>query len=288
MAKIIEKRVIRTPDVHYYKIAAPLISRKARPGQFVIIRLHEKGERIPLSLADIDPVEGTIALIVMAVGKTTTEFSGFQAGDEILDLCGPLGMPTAIEKIGNVVLVGGGFGVAPLYSIARAFRAAGNTVTVIMGARSKDRLIYEQEMQQVCDKVVVTTDDGSKGLKGVVTTALQQQLQAGGAGQVMAIGPAIMMKSVCETTKSFGVKTIVSLNPIMVDGTGMCGGCRVFVDGITKFACTDGPDFNGHLVDWDLLMNRQKSYTTEERESFEAWKQRHKQMLSKERQPVCE
>jgi ferredoxin--NADP+ reductase len=288
MAKILEKRLIRKPDVYYYKIAAPLISRKAQPGQFVIIRLHERGERIPLSLADINSVEGTISLIVMAVGKTTTELSGCKEGDEILDLCGPLGMPTHIEKVGNVVLVGGGFGVAPLYPIARAFKAAGNSVTVIMGARSKDLLIYEQAMQEVCDRVLVTTDDGSKGIKGVVTTALKQELETGGAGLVMAVGPAIMMRFVCETTKPFNVKTIVSLNPIMIDGTGMCGGCRVSVGGETKFACTDGPEFDGHLVDWDLLINRQKAYKTEEQESFEIWKQRHDRMLGKERQPVCE
>jgi NAD(P)H-flavin reductase len=288
MAKILEKRLIRKPDVYYYKLAAPLISRKAQPGQFVIIRLHDRGERIPLSLADINPVEGTISLIVMAVGKTTSELSGYKEGDEILDLCGPLGMPTHIEQVGNVVLVGGGFGVAPLYPIARAFKAAGNTVTVIMGARSKDLLIYEQAMQAVCDKVLVTTDDGSKGIKGVVTTALKHELETGGAGLVMAVGPAVMMRFVCEATKPFNVRTMVSLNPIMIDGTGMCGGCRVSVGGETKFACTDGPEFDGHLVDWDLLMNRQKAYKTEEQESFETWKQRHDRMLGKERQPVCE
>jgi ferredoxin--NADP+ reductase len=288
MAKILEKRLIRTPDVYYYKIAAPLISRKAQPGQFVIIRLHDKGERIPLSLADIDPAAGTISLIVMSVGKTTAELSCCREGDDILDLCGPLGTPTHIEMVGNAVLVGGGFGVAPLYPIARALKAAGNAVTVIMGARSNDLLIYEQEMQQVCDKVLVTTDDGSRGVKGVVTMALHQELEAHCVDLVMAVGPAIMMKFVCEATKPFNVKTIVSLNPIMIDGTGMCGGCRVFVGGETKFACIDGPEFNGHLVDWDLLMNRQKAYRKEELESFEAWKQRHDRMLGKERQPVCE
>jgi ferredoxin--NADP+ reductase len=288
MAKILEKRLIREPDVYYYKIGAPLISRKARPGQFVIIRLHEKGERIPLSLADINPAGGTISLIVMSVGKTTAELSHYRTGDEILDLCGPLGMPTHIDKIGQVVLVGGGFGVAPLYPIARAFTSAGNRVTVIMGARSRDLLIFEQEMQQVCGRVVVTTDDGSKGLKGVVTAALKHELETQGADLVMSVGPAVMMKSVCETTKPFGIRTIVSLNPIMIDGTGMCGGCRVSVGGETKFACTDGPEFDGHLVDWDLLMNRQRAYQSEEQESFEAWKQRHDRMLGKEREPVCE
>jgi ferredoxin--NADP+ reductase len=288
MAKIVEKRLIRKPDVFYYKISAPLISRKAQPGQFVIIRLHEKGERIPLSLADITPAEGTISLIVMAVGKTTSELSRSQTGDDILDLCGPLGMPSHIDKVGRVVLVGGGFGVAPLYPIARAFKAAGNTVSVVMGARSKDLLIYEEEMRQVVDNVIITTDDGSKGSKGLVTEALKRELEKNGAGLVMTVGPAIMMKSVCETTRPFGVRTTVSLNPIMIDGTGMCGGCRVSVGGATKFACTDGPEFDGHLVDWDLLMNRQRSYRKEEQESFEAWKSRHERMMSKERRPICE
>ncbi len=288
MAKIVEKRLIRKPDVFYYKIGAPIISRKARPGQFVIIRLHEKGERIPLSLADINPAEGTISLIVMAVGKTTTELSYRRAGDDILDVCGPLGMPSHIQNVGRVVLVGGGFGVAPLYPIARAFKAAGNTVTVIMGARSSDLLIYEHEMQQVCDRVVVTTDDGSKGMQGNVTTALMREFASPGADLVMTVGPAIMMKAVAELTRPHGIRTIASLNPIMIDGTGMCGGCRVSIGGKTKFACTDGPEFDGHAVDWDLLMNRQRTYKQEEKESFDAWKQRHERMLSKERQPVCE
>ncbi|MDA8338858.1 MAG: sulfide/dihydroorotate dehydrogenase-like FAD/NAD-binding protein [Nitrospiraceae bacterium] len=275
MAKILEKRLIRHPDVFYYKIDAPLISKKAKPGQFVIIRLNEKGERIPLSLADINPEEGTISLIVMAVGKTTTEMSTFNANDEILDLCGPLGQPTHIDKYGRAILVGGGFGVAPLYPIARSLKDAGNEVIVIMGARSKDLLIYENEMQQACDKVLITTDDGSKGIKGVVTTALKQELEQNGANMVMAVGPAIMMKYVSETAKPFDVRTIVSLNSIMIDGTGMCGGCRVSIGGKTRFACTDGPDFDGHLVDWDILINRQKTYLNEEKESFEAWKKRH-------------
>ena len=288
MAKILQKKLVRPPDVFYYKIAAPLISKKARPGQFVIIRLHEKGERIPLSLADINPAEGTISLIVMAVGKTTTELSRFREGDDILDLCGPLGQPTHIENTGRVVLVGGGFGAAPLYPIARAFKAAGNHVTIIMGARNKDLLIYEEEMRKVCDAVLVTTDDGSKGAKGVVTAALKQELEKNKPGLVVAVGPAVMMKFVAETTRPYKVHTVVSLNPIMVDGTGMCGGCRVSVGGETKFACVDGPEFDGHLVDWDGLMHRQKSYLPEEKESFESRKERHGRMLDAERQPVCE
>ena len=275
MPKILEKRLIRHPDVYYYKVEAPLISKKAKPGQFVIIRIHEKGERIPLSLADINPDEGTISLIVMSVGKTTTEMSTLNAGDEIRDLCGPLGQPTHIEKYGRVILVGGGFGAAPLYPIARELKAAGNEVTVIMGARSKDLLIYENEMRSLSDKVLITTDDGSKGIKGVVTAALRQELEQSGADMVMAVGPAIMMKFVCETTVPFGVKTFVSLNSIMIDGTGMCGGCRVSIGGKTRFACIDGPEFNGQEVDWDILINRQKTYLNEEKESFEAWKKRH-------------
>ncbi len=288
MAKILEKRLIREPDVFYYKIAAPLISKKAEPGQFVIIRLHEKGERIPLSLADINPGDGTISLIVMAGGKTTHELSTFQAGDDILDLCGPLGQPTRVAALGRVVLVGGGFGAAPLYPIARAFKAAGNSVTVIMGARNKDLLMYEEEMGRVVDRVLITTDDGSKGLKGVVTTALRQELENNRPDLVLAVGPAVMMKFVAETTRPFNVHTVVSLNPIMVDGTGMCGGCRVTVGGETRFACVDGPEFDGHLVDWDSLMNRQKSYLLEEKESFDAWKKRHNRMLQGKRQPLCE
>lgn len=275
MSKILEKRLIRHPDVFYYKLDAPLISRKAKPGQFVIIRLNEKGERIPLSLADINPEGGTISLIVMAVGKTTTEMSTLNAGDEILDICGPLGQPTHIKKYGRVILVGGGFGTAPLYPIARSLKETGNEVAVIMGARSKDLLIYEKEMQGVCDKVLITTDDGSRGIKGVVTIALRQELENSSADMVMAVGPAIMMKYVCETTKPFDVKTIVSLNSIMIDGTGMCGGCRVSIGGKTRFACIDGPDFDGHQVDWDILISRQKTYLNEEKESFEAWKKRH-------------
>ena len=287
MAKIIEKRLIRQPDVFYFKIAAPLISQKARPGQFVIVRLHDRGERIPLSLADIDPAGGTISLIVMAVGKTTNEMVLLNQGDDILDLCGPLGQPTHIEKVGRVVIVGGGFGVAPLYPIARAYKAAGNEVAVIMGARSADLLVYEDEMRRVADEVIVTTDDGSKGTKGLVTDALVRELTCRPAGLVVSVGPAIMMRFVAEATRPFGVRTVVSLNPIMVDGTGMCGGCRVTVGGKTMFACVDGPEFDGHQVDWVALMNRQKSYIAEERESFEAWKKRHEQMLGSAA-PVCE
>jgi NAD(P)H-flavin reductase len=279
MAKILEKRLIRPPDVFSFTVSAPLLSKKARPGQFVIIRLHERGERIPLSLADISPAAGTIRLIVMVVGKTTAEMSRLKEGDDILDLCGPLGQPTHIENFGKVVLVGGGFGVAPLYPIAREMKAAGNEVTAVVGARSADLLIYEEEMGRVCDRVLVTTNDGSKGMKGMVTDALTREIEERGADLVLAVGPAIMMKFVSETTRPYGIKTMVSLNPIMVDGSGMCGGCRVLVGGENMFACTDGPEFDGHEVDWDCLMQRQGSYKEHERVTFEEWKRRHADML---------
>lgn len=275
MALLIEKKLLRTPDVFYYRLEAPLIAKKAQPGQFVIVRLHERGERIPLSLADIDPAAGTISLIVMAVGKTTTEMAILRSGDRILDLCGPLGNPTVIEPVRKVVLVGGGFGAAPLFPIARAFKEAGSEVVVVMGARSRDLLIYENELGRVSDRVVIATDDGSKGRKGIVTAALKDELEQRGGDLVIAVGPVVMMRAVAETTKPLGTRTIVSLNPIMVDGTGMCGGCRVSVGGETKFACADGPEFDGHLVDWDILMRRQKKYHQEQKMSFEAWKRKH-------------
>jgi ferredoxin--NADP+ reductase len=275
MARILQKKLIRTPDIFYYKVEAPLIARKAKPGQFVIIRLNKEGERIPLSLADIDSEKGTISLIVMSVGKTTTEMSTLNSGDDILDICGPLGQPTHIEKVGRIVLVGGGFGIAPLFPIAKALKSAGNEVIAIMGARSRDLLIYETEMQEICDEVLISTDDGSKGIKGLVTDAVKNILEQNLIDLVIAIGPPVMMKFVSKTTEPFGVKTVVSLNPIMIDGTGMCGGCRVLVGGKTRFACTDGPEFDGHQVNWDVLMNRQKMYVNEESRSFQEWKKRH-------------
>ncbi|MCL5291004.1 MAG: sulfide/dihydroorotate dehydrogenase-like FAD/NAD-binding protein [Actinobacteria bacterium] len=267
MFEILGKRVLR-PDVFLARVSAPAIARRAKPGQFVIVRAHEQGERIPLSLADIDVKNGTITLIFMVVGKTTRDLATFDVGDEIEDVVGPLGRPTDIERIGRVVLVGGGFGAAPLYPIGRAFKEAGNEVVAILGARSADLLVYEKELGSVSDRVLVTTDDGSKGIKGLVTDALKEVLD--GAGLVMAVGPAIMMKFISLATKPAGVRTIVSLNPIMVDGTGMCGACRVSVGGETKFGCTDGPDFDGHLVDWELLMARQRTYLSEEKQSLEA------------------
>lgn len=268
MAKILEKQVLRS-DLVTAKIAAPEIARAAKAGQFVIIRVDENGERIPLSLAAINPEEGTLGLIVMTVGVTSSKFAALNVGDEIMDVAGPMGHSTPIENYGRVVLVGGGFGAAPMYPIGKALKEAGNTVTSIIGARSADLLIYEKELGEFSDQVLVSTDDGSKGHKGLVTDVLKDEIEKNGADWVMAIGPAIMMKFVSLTTQPYGVKTFVSLNPIMVDGTGMCGACRVSVGGKTMFGCTDGPDFDGHLVDWDLLMSRQRTYLDEEKVAME-------------------
>ncbi len=275
MARIIEKKLIRDPDVFYFKVDAPRISRVARPGQFVIVRVSECGERIPLSLADISPEEGSISLIVMAVGKTTSEMSLLEEGEELLDLCGPLGRPTEIDHYGHVVLVGGGFGVAPLYPIGRELKGAGNRITSIIGARSSDLIIYRDEMRSFSDILIITTNDGSEGIRGVVTDALKRLIETDRPDMVMAVGPSVMMRAVSELTGPYRIRTIVSLNPIMVDGTGMCGGCRVYVGGAMKFACVDGPDFDGHKVDWDGLIERQKTYREEERLSFEQWKKKH-------------
>ncbi|NOX20216.1 MAG: sulfide/dihydroorotate dehydrogenase-like FAD/NAD-binding protein [Nitrospirae bacterium] len=279
MSLIIEKRLVRQPDVYYFRLKAARLSRAARAGQFVMVRVHEHGERIPLSLADISPETESIALIVMAVGKTTTKMCMLKEGERLLDLCGPLGNPTPVKKYGHVVLVGGGFGVAPLYPIAREMKKFKNRITTIIGARSSDLIIYKTEMSSVSDRVMITTNDGTEGIKGFVTDALQALIKEDRPDMVMAVGPSVMMKAVSELTKPEGIKTIVSLNPIMVDGTGMCGGCRVLVGGKMRFACVEGPDFDGHLVDWDGLIARQLTYKQEEQLSFEMWKKRHPHLI---------
>ncbi|MBI4734165.1 MAG: sulfide/dihydroorotate dehydrogenase-like FAD/NAD-binding protein [Rubrobacteridae bacterium] len=266
--KILEKKTLRS-DLYFFVVEANEIGKKAKAGQFVIVRPDENGERIPLSLADINPENGTISLLVQTIGLTSTKLAELNVGDYISDIAGPMGHKTPIENYGRVILVGGGFGAAPLYPIAKAMKAAGNYVSAVIGARSADLLVYENELLEVCDQVLVSTDDGSKGLKGLVTEVLKNEIEANGADLVMAVGPAIMMKFTALTTKPYDVKTFVSLNPIMVDGTGMCGACRVSVGGETKFGCTDGPDFDGHLVDWDLLMSRQRTYLAEEKEAME-------------------
>jgi ferredoxin--NADP+ reductase len=270
--KIILRETLGT-KIHLFKIEAPAVVSKARAGQFVIVRVDEKGERIPLTIADWDSSEGSITLVFMEVGAETTILATKEVGEFIADLAGPLGMPSEIDNFGTVVCVGGGIGLAPIMPIARALKQAGNRVISIIGARSKDLLFWEEKVASVSDKLIVTTNDGSYARKALVTEPLNELLQQASINRVVVVGPAIMMRVCCETTKPFGVKTIVSLNPIMVDGTGMCGCCRVVVGGVTKFACVDGPEFDGHEVDWPLLMIRQGSYHDKESESFHFWKE---------------
>jgi ferredoxin--NADP+ reductase len=262
------------PNIHLLKLNAPDISAKVQAGQFAIIRIGERGERIPLTFADWDREEGTITIIFMQVGTSTHKLALMQSDDCVTNLVGPLGMPTHIEKYGTVLCVGGGIGIAPITPIARALKAAGNKVISIIGARGGELLFWEDRLRNISDELIVCTDDGSYG-RGVLVTEVLQELcrSQHQIDRVFAIGPAIMMKFCAETTRPFGIKTIVSLNSIMVDGTGMCGCCRVSVGGKTRFACVDGPEFDGHQVDWDELMSRQRSYIDEEKYSLEQWQQ---------------
>jgi ferredoxin--NADP+ reductase len=265
------------PNIHLFKLDAPAIAKKAQPGQFVVVRIDEKGERIPLTIADWNRKEGSVTIVFMEVGATTHRLAALKAGDSIANFVGPLGVPTHIEKFGTVVCIAGGFAVAVITPIARAMKEKGNKVISIMGARSQNLIFWENELSRASDQLIVTTDDGTYGRKGLVTEPLKELLSSGQKiDRVIAIGPSIMMKFCAKTTEPFGVKTIVSLNPIMVDGTGMCGCCRVSVGGVTKFACVDGPDFDGHQVDWDLLFARQKVYLEEEKRSFDEWLAKHK------------
>jgi NAD(P)H-flavin reductase len=275
MFKIVAKEKL-CPVVDLVKVEAPAVAKKAKAGQFVVIRVDEVGERIPLTLADWDENEGTVSLVAMKVGTTTYKLSSLNTGDNILDLSGPLGIPSEIESFGKVVCVGGGVGVAPVYPIARAMKQAGNEVITIMGARNKELIFWEERLRSISNELIVTTDDGSYARKGLVTEPLKEVLEREkGISRVIAIGPAIMMKFCSLTTKPFGVTTIVSLNAVMVDGTGMCGCCRVSIDGETRFVCVNGPEFNGHQVDWDLLFKRQRIYCDEEKLSLDLWKERH-------------
>ncbi len=282
MYRILDRQDL-TPDIYMMRVEAPAVASKAQPGQFIVIRVDETGERIPLTIADWDREEGSITIVVMAVGTTTHKLACLKAGDSILNFAGPLGRPTEIENFGTVIFVAGGVGAAPIFPIARAIREVGNKCITILGARSKDLLFWEDRLGSVSDELIVTTDDGSYGREGVVTVPLKELLESGlKADCVFAIGPAVMMKFCSLTTLPFGVKTIVSLNSIMVDGTGMCGCCRVSVAGETKFACVDGPDFDGHQVDWDLLMARQAVYLDEEKQSFAHWEGHHKCLIGLE------
>lgn len=269
MYTILEKRQL-SADVFYFKVEAPDIARNRKAGQFVLVQLDiEYGERVPLTIADANAEEGWIALVFQAVGATTLKLSRKNQGDKLGAVLGPLGNPTHIEKKGTVVCVGGGIGVAPLHPIVQAHKAAGNKVIVIMGARNKDLLIFEDEMRALADELYIMTDDGSAGTKGLVTEPLKQICESQcPPAEVVAIGPPIMMKFCALTTKPFNVTTTVSLNTIMIDGTGMCGGCRVSIGGETKFVCVDGPEFDGHLVDWDNMMMRMKSFKDREAEDL--------------------
>jgi ferredoxin--NADP+ reductase len=269
MFKIIRREEMAEGTVVLNEIEAPRIARKARPGQFVILKANEEGERIPLTMAETDPEKGTITIIYMVVGKSTALFKSLKVGDAYQDVIGPLGKATEIDKVGNVVCVGGGTGIAVLHPITRALKNAGNHVTAIIGSRSKDLLIMEDHMRRASHELLICTDDGSYGRKGFVTEALKDVLDKGDTQLAVAIGPVPMMKFVSKLTAQYGVKTIVSLNPIMVDGTGMCGGCRVTVGGKTKFACVDGPEFDGHQVDYDELMRRLQAYCEDEKRCFE-------------------
>lgn len=255
-------------NLELFEVLAPQLAKKAKAGQFVIVRISEKGERIPLTIADYDQDKGTITLIIQQVGKTSKEMAALKEGDKLLDLVGPLGQSSEIDNYGTIVCVGGGVGIAPIFPIARSLKKAGNRVISIIGARSKDILFWEDKMKEVSDEVLVATDDGSYGHKGFVTDLLKDLIKKEKIDRVWAVGPMIMMRAVCAVTRPDNIKTIVSLNPIMVDGTGMCGGCRVNVGEETKFACVDGPEFDGHLVDFDLAMRRSSYYKKEEKLSL--------------------
>ena len=269
MFKITRREEMAQGTVILNEIEAPLIARKALPGQFVILKANETGERIPLTMADTDAEKGTVTVIYMVIGKSTQLFKDLQVGDAYQDVIGPLGKPTHIEKVGKVVCVGGGTGVAVLHPITRAFKEAGNDVTCIIGARTKDLLILEKEMKSASHDLRLCTDDGSYGHHGFVTEVMTEVLEQGDVDMVVAIGPVIMMKVVAGITEKYKVKTLVSLNPIMIDGTGMCGGCRVTVGGKTRFACVDGPEFDGHLVNFDELMLRLGAYLEDEKASHD-------------------
>ncbi|MCP4352964.1 MAG: sulfide/dihydroorotate dehydrogenase-like FAD/NAD-binding protein [Desulfobacterales bacterium] len=270
MFKIVKREEMSKGTVILNEIEAPLIARKAKPGQFVIMKANETGERIPLTMADTDPEKGTVTVIYMVVGKSTAIFKTLQVGDGYQDVIGPLGKPTHLENVGTVLCVGGGTGIAVLHPIARGLKQVGNHVITVIGARDKDTLILEDHMKAASDELHICTDDGSYGHHGFVTDKVKEVLDRGNDVKLaVAIGPVPMMKFVCKITKEYNVKTIVSLNPIMVDGTGMCGGCRVSVGGQTKFGCVDGPEFDGHEVDYDELMKRLQSYIDEEKDCYE-------------------
>lgn len=266
------KKTYLAPQVFKYLLHAPDIAQKALPGQFVIIRLDETGERIPITISDSDPTQGTLTFYVQAVGKTSLEMSLMKIGDFILDIVGPLGNPTEIKRFGTVVVIGGGFGIAAIHPIARALTHAGNKTIAILGARTRELVILEKELRSTSAEVHIATNDGSYGTQGLVTDVLKTMIEKKEPiDRVIAIGPLIMMKAVADLTRPNNIPTLVSMNPIMIDGTGMCGACRVTVGGKMKFACVDGPEFDGHSVDFEGLLNRLKTYLPEEAEAKEKY-----------------
>ncbi|NMG83180.1 MAG: sulfide/dihydroorotate dehydrogenase-like FAD/NAD-binding protein [Methanosarcinales archaeon] len=264
MTYTILEREELAPEIYLLKLYAPEVANKSKPGQFIIIRIDESGERIPLTIADYNRDAGIITVVFMEIGKTTKQLAALKSGDHLSDVVGPLGNPAHIPKNSVVVFVGGGVGVTTVYPEAREFKKAGNTIISIIGARSENLLIWEDRVRSTSDELHITTDDGTKGHHGFVTDVLTSILEEQGVDLVVAIGPVVMMRAVAGVTKPFGVKTVVSLNPVMVDGTGMCGSCRVLVGGETKFTCVDGPEFDAHQVDFTLLMKRLTTYRDEE------------------------
>ncbi|HDO19766.1 MAG TPA: sulfide/dihydroorotate dehydrogenase-like FAD/NAD-binding protein [Thermoplasmatales archaeon] len=262
--KIIDKKILGE-NLKQIEVSAPLVAKHAQPGQFVIVMVDEKGERIPITIADYDRQKGTITLIFLEIGKTTKKLGSLDVGDTLYSFCGPLGKPSAIKNYGNVICIGGGVGVASLYPIVRALKEKRNRVISILGARSKHLLIMEDEIDRYSDELIITTDDGSKGKRGFVSDALRDLLERNEKiDMVMAVGPILMMKAICDITRPYKIKTLVNLNPIMLCGMGMCGCCRVIVGGEVKFACVDGPEFDGHEVDFDTLCKRNQSFVEEE------------------------
>jgi ferredoxin--NADP+ reductase len=270
MGKIVRRKEMAGGKMILNEIEAPKIARVAQPGQFVILRANEKGERVPMTVADSDPEKGTITIIFSVLGRSTALFKALQEGDSYQNVVGPLGQPTKVEEVGTAICVGGGTGVAVLYPIAKKLKNLGNRVVSIMGARTKELIILQEEMDAVSDELLICTDDGSMGRSALVTDLLEEVLKRETPGIVVAIGPVPMMKRVSEITRPRNIKTTVSLNPIMIDGTGMCGSCRVEVGGVAKLACVDGPEFDGHKVNFDLLMKRLAAYREEEEEALDA------------------
>ena len=283
MFKIIDAKFL-APAIKRFIIEAPRIARKQKPGQFVILRVYEEGERIPITIESSDPARGTISIVVQSVGKTTRLLNSLQAGNHILDVVGPLGKPSQFENFGTVVVIGGGVGTAMAYPSASAMKQAGNRVITIIGARNKELIILERELRAVSDALLITTDDGSYADRGFVTDKLRQLIQNGTRiDLVLAIGPVVMMKAVAEMTRRDNIRTVVSLNPIMIDGTGMCGGCRVLVDGKSVFACVDGPEFDAHKVDFEVLVQRAGMYRDAEQRSLAAYQE----VESKSKEEAC-